>query len=548
MNICLISREYPPFFGGGIGAYTVRWSRSLAAAGHRVVVITVSDDGRPGRDRDGDVVIVRLPFIRGSGQTGDWSGPHPLISTPSSRAAFAAFSPVAVFSMQIAAALPSLTREFAIDIVEAPDTGALAWFPLNERLTSPAHSPAFVTCMHSPTEWIAHWNRAPLSGRQDTELIWMERDSASWSDAIVAPSTAMAAWAAEHWGLTEVATIPYPLGELEPVARAAATSPAAPTGSRSVVFIGRLEPRKGVRVLLEGFALAVSRGADLTLDLAGEDMPDRAGPHGARLIAALPEPVRARVRALGRLQAPALDALRAGALAVAIPSPMDNFPNTCMEAMAQGKLIIAANAGGMAQMIRADTDGLLFEPETAASCAAALARAAAMSPQVITSTGRSAASRILDLCGNDAIVRRRIQHYQQTLTRPRAAPRSSAEYTVLGASRASRARAEHLARAAADAGADFAHGWTMTPDGKVRAFSTPRAQTLGLSSGPLGPLAVRRDLAASIPWGISTRDAALRLVSEGARGIVVPGVLTEDPRPAGTLARLLRAASARLSR
>src|SRR5262245_8476885 len=131
MTICLISREYPPFFGGGIGSYTVRWSRALAGAGHRVVVLTVSDDGREGRERHEGVDVVRLPFIRGMGQTGDWSGPHPLISTAQTRAAFAAFSPVAVFAMQIAGALPRLVEEFGIRVVEAPDTGALGWFALN---------------------------------------------------------------------------------------------------------------------------------------------------------------------------------------------------------------------------------------------------------------------------------------------------------------------------------------------------------------------------------------------------------------------------------
>src|SRR5262245_40176407 len=116
MNICLISREYPPFHGGGIGSYTVRGSRALAGEGHRVVVVTVSEDGAEGRERHGACEVVRLPFIRGLAQWGGWSGPHPAIATPETRAAFETFSPVAVFSMQVAAALPRLVRELGLEV------------------------------------------------------------------------------------------------------------------------------------------------------------------------------------------------------------------------------------------------------------------------------------------------------------------------------------------------------------------------------------------------------------------------------------------------
>src|SRR5689334_20876306 len=118
MNIALISREYPPFFGGGIGAYTERFARALADGGHRPVVVTVSKSGREERETGRGVTVVRLPFIDGD----DWSGPHPAIATPEAVAAFGAFNPVSVFAMQVGAAMPGLVREFAIDAIEAPDT------------------------------------------------------------------------------------------------------------------------------------------------------------------------------------------------------------------------------------------------------------------------------------------------------------------------------------------------------------------------------------------------------------------------------------------
>jgi glycosyltransferase involved in cell wall biosynthesis len=538
MNVCLISREYPPFFGGGIGAYTVRWSRALAAHGHRVVVVTVSDDGRETRDRDGDVTVIRLPFIRGSGQTGDWSGPHPAIADGPTLGAFHAFSPVAVFSMQVAQALPRLVREFEVEIIEVPDTGALGWFPLLRRRCG-ADGPPMVTCVHSPTEWISRWNVAPLTGRRDAELVWMERDSAAWSDGLVAPSGAMAAWVADHWGVGTPAVIPYPLGDLEQIARASARRTEGPRLGRSIVFAGRLEPRKGVRVLLEGFALAASKGADLSLDLVGEDMPESGGMHGQRLLERLPPAIRACVRAHGRLETAAIDALRAPALAVAVPSPMDNFPNTCMEAMALGKVVLAAGAGGMADMIRDGVDGLLFRPEDVESCAETLLRIAEMPHDRAAALGSAAAARMLDLCGNGSIVHRRVAHYESLRPGSRAA--SDVRYAIVG--HGERAVLERLRSAASAAGADFAHGWSGGRDGLVHVFSTPRRETLDLAPGDLGPVAVRANLAGSLPRGTTPREAVLRLLDRGARGIVVPDAISFGSGDKGPFQRLFRAAT-----
>ncbi|MEX2217651.1 MAG: glycosyltransferase, partial [Phycisphaerales bacterium] len=184
MNIALISREYPPFFGGGIGAYTHRFAHALAGAGHRPFVITVSEDGEQSIEEGGGVTVVRLPFIHAN----DWSAPHPRIATPETLAAFHAFHPVSVFAMQVARDMPALVRRHAIDIIEAPDTGALAWFLLNAARTGApeaADLPPVVTVLHSPTDWIARWNRAPLRGRQDHELAGMERDQARWSGAVL---------------------------------------------------------------------------------------------------------------------------------------------------------------------------------------------------------------------------------------------------------------------------------------------------------------------------------------------------------------------------
>ena len=56
--------------------------------------------------------------------------------------------------------MPGLVREFAIDAIEAPDTGALGWFLLNARRTTADGSrdlPPVTTVIHSPSAGNNRW-------------------------------------------------------------------------------------------------------------------------------------------------------------------------------------------------------------------------------------------------------------------------------------------------------------------------------------------------------------------------------------------------------
>jgi len=530
LAIAMISREYPPFFGGGIGSYTERCSQALAAAGNRVVVITVSGDGLTHREETGGVVVVRLPFLNGE----DWSGPHAAIATERSMAAFRSFSPVSVFAMQVAEALPGLVEEFELEVVEAPETGALAWFALNERrLGRPCGKrgwPAFLTHLHSPSAWIEQWDRAPQAGRAHVELKRMERDCVQWADGVLCDSRALAVWAEEHFELRHgsVEVIPAPLGDLEttPTAR-----PIRAPGPRRIIYAGRLEPRKGVDLLLAGFALAVERGADLRLDLAGRDIHDvRTGrPFGAACLDRLVPPrIRARITVHGSLRPEALSGLRRSADLAAVPSPSDNFPNTCMEAMAEGLPVIAARAGGMAEMISGDGDGLLFEPGDIEGCAGALVRAGSMSDAELAEMGRAARERIVAICGTAAIIRDRIRNLEcvadhgaaRQCKRPSTA---SVPSVVIGGGDAA------PLVAAVNAGAAFAHGWVRTNRG-LHAFGTPTTAGLAIAPRQIGTIAIARSALERVPCGVDWRspwEVAVALATAGEKGVVVPDFISD---------------------
>jgi len=546
VNLLLISREYPPFFGGGIGAYADRFTRTMAERSHRMVVVTVSGSGCEEREERHGVTVVRLPFLVGD----RWDGPHPSIAMPGVRGAWRAFWGGSVLAMQIADALPRLCAEFSIDAIEAPDTGGLAWFALNRRRNDPAYAiPPVVTVVHSPTAWVEELNRSHAEGRAMVELRQMEGESVRWSDAVLCPSTDLARGAERLWYLPagSIRTIPYALGDLEDRATRAVASPDQPAERSRVAFFGRLEYRKGVDTLLRAFARAARRRTDLVLDLVGADTgdPDRPGPLGQRLWHELvPEDLRPRVRLHGRLEPARVAAIRSAAGVVVVPSPTDNYPFTCIEAMADGKIVIASDSGGMREMIRGDRDGFLFAARDDGALEAAILGAVALTPAGAAAMRRAAAARILDLCGNDCIVRARVEHFRRVIADRRPAERcdpGGVAWIADGHLRDEDRR--RLFDALRSPGVDFAHGWTLDASDDVSAYGTPTRETIAGAPPLTSALVVRRscctEALARDPAGV-LRD----LVRRGLRGAVVPEVVSRPtgipgPRFLGRLGRLL---------
>jgi glycosyltransferase involved in cell wall biosynthesis len=135
----------------------------------------------------------------------------------------------------------------------------------------------------------------------------------------------------------------------------------------SILFIGRLTKIKGVDVLLE--ALRVNHSARLII--AGD------GPERNRL-----EQLAARlsinVEFVGQINAATRDTLLASCDVVVIPSRLlasqrtEGTPVVCLEAMAAGCAVIASRTGGLAEIIRDQHNGLLFEPDNAPMLASKL--------------------------------------------------------------------------------------------------------------------------------------------------------------------------------
>ncbi len=132
---------------------------------------------------------------------------------------------------------------------------------------------------------------------------------------------------------------------------------------RVFVFVGRLEPLKGVSVILHALArlMAEGRHRDLRLLILGDDGGDGGGEKARlqRLTAELG--LGEQVRFLGPMPQLQLPVYYAAAEACLIPSYSESFGLVALEAQACGTAVVASNVAGLASVVRDGTTGFLVD-------------------------------------------------------------------------------------------------------------------------------------------------------------------------------------------
>lgn len=152
-------------------------------------------------------------------------------------------------------------------------------------------------------------------------------------------------------------------------------------GGCGAVYVGRLFPEKGVRILLEAW-----RQIDaypLTIVGSGPQEPELRA-----LAASMPH-----VQFTGQLSADqARQKIRQSLFVVAPSIAYETFGMAVAEAMANGKAVVAAEPGALPELVESGRTGLLFTSGNAAGCAAACRKLVA-SPETAVEMGRRARAR-----------------------------------------------------------------------------------------------------------------------------------------------------------
>lgn len=118
-------------------------------------------------------------------------------------------------------------------------------------------------------------------------------------------------------------------------------------GSRYVLALGTIEPRKNLPMLVRAFDAAAGDLGDLRLAVAGPDGWDR----DAFAAACASARHRDRIRRLGYVSEPDRRDLVAGASVFAYPSLYEGFGHPPLEAMAAGIPVVAGRAGALPEVL-----------------------------------------------------------------------------------------------------------------------------------------------------------------------------------------------------
>jgi glycosyltransferase involved in cell wall biosynthesis len=421
MRHLILSREYPPstYPRGGIGTYVEHIARLLAEHGETVHVIAERWDGAPAArtvTHDGRLVVHRAPLGR----------PLPLGPDHDSAVAShilesmaASEFPAQTFAWQAALLAETLVEEEGIDLIEGQDYEAPLYYLLLRRALGlgPARRPPCVVHLHSPWELVCYYNEWGLASDYDLTIKRLEDHAIAAADALLCPSQYLAAQAVSHYGLEpgSVTCIPYPAGDTAFVERPLDVWERGP-----VCYVGRMEPRKGVLEWIQAAVSVASERPDLRFEFIGADTSlagDGRASVRAALAAAVPGSLSDAFLFLDALPPAALRARLARARMMVVPSRWENFPLTCVEAMASGLPVLASPHGGMAEMIEDGRTGWIAASGGPADLATTLRRALSAPAAARADMGRAAAESIRRLCDNREIVRRHLEHRQAVVAR-----------------------------------------------------------------------------------------------------------------------------------
>lgn len=188
------------------------------------------------------------------------------------------------------------------------------------------------------------------------------------ADGVVTSTREVAQSVFSRYRRRPVLTAVIPLGLEIPAVRPAARE----DRTKKVLFIGRLEPRKGIGVLLEAIPKVLEAVPEAEFDIVGKDVMGASSPVTRWREAH--RSLRRRVRFHGVVPSRTVDSMYEACDLLVAPSRYESFGLIYVEAMARGKAVIGTTAGGIPEVVRDGETGLLVPPDDAEALAAAIIR------------------------------------------------------------------------------------------------------------------------------------------------------------------------------
>lgn len=212
-------------------------------------------------------------------------------------------------------------------------------------------------------------------------------------------------------------------GAHTPSSRAALRLQHAPAGQTLLLYVGPIIYSKGILVLIRALPSILAHHPNIKLLVVGEN-GNKLQPLAFELGA------EHAIDFLGYVSDDERDGLYQIVDAVIIPSLYEPFGIVALEAMAFGANVIASNVGGLGEVIKHMQTGLLVQPGSSASIAAAVDTLLA-DPQAARQWRRQALDAVNQNYRWEAIAKQTIQLYKRTVTSSDTAAESPGRRTEL---------------------------------------------------------------------------------------------------------------------
>jgi glycogen(starch) synthase len=356
LRLCLVSVDYPPGPMGGIARYTVDLAAGLAAQGHAVHVVTRSEP--PYRvDFEDGVWVHRypegerfLPSLDGHPLRDNLRHVVPVWRTVDEIEQRFGLDLVVGNVWLAEALLCALDPRWPTVMVSATPIRTIA-----TTQTAVAAKP--VTAWQTRIEDIAVRRAAHLVPLSQANLETVLRDTAG-ADKV--PATVV--WL----GLIDRAG-----GAIEP--------PRREDGTVEILFVGRLEPRKGIDTLLDAGIEVLRERPEARLRLAGANnlyASEDPRTYAERLDERLRDEsdLRKRIVFEGEVSEERLDELFATCDVFCAPSRYESFGLMNVEAMMFSRPVVSCVAGGIPEVVVDGETGILVEPDDVSQLREALRR------------------------------------------------------------------------------------------------------------------------------------------------------------------------------
>lgn len=399
LNICLVSREYPPETGwGGIGNYTYNLAHSLSDLGCSVHVIAQSLD--VDKDYlDDDVHIHRIA--------------HKTIFP--FKGYLREFCLRLEYSRCVYLKLKELIKKFHIQIVEAPN------FSAEGLVYSLLKKTPLVTRLHTHFSEIIEFSKWPKT--LDRRLSCLLEEAAILRSDLITCSTKA------HMGAV-FGEIGFPGGRVEhiPLGIHLPQIKEGYDGDKkippSVLFVGRLEARKGVHALVKAVPHVLRELPETIFYIVGRDTfvtenyisfsGSRADSFKARLISEIPEGCRRNVIFPGYLERDELNKYYESCSIFVAPSLYESFGFIYIEAMSYAKPVIGCGVGGVPEVIEDGVSGLLVPPEDHLALARGILRLLNDGP-LMAIMGANARERVRNSFTDVAMAKKSLRAYSDIL-------------------------------------------------------------------------------------------------------------------------------------